>query len=199
MRGKLQSRTAVNPAGHVAPVRPGATANAENRRSAGWLPAALCSAPVGIRTPNLLIRSQMLYPLSYRRSSGCVSAATSATHAASRACCVGAPVSGTFVVICVLSVVVTGLPFLVVIQRPPGSGTSGDARAAKSGVGQPRRLRSVTGTPVSAGSVHSKTSDVLTKLVPTRTAGDDSHRRVTCVEALAARLQEVADQGRGES
>jgi hypothetical protein len=24
-------------------------------------------APVGIRTPNLLIRSQMLYPLSYRR------------------------------------------------------------------------------------------------------------------------------------
>ena len=25
-------------------------------------------APVGIRTPNLLIRSQMLYPLSYRRS-----------------------------------------------------------------------------------------------------------------------------------
>ena len=28
----------------------------------------LC-APVGIRTPNLLIRSQMLYPLSYRRPS----------------------------------------------------------------------------------------------------------------------------------
>src|SRR5690606_21355195 len=26
-------------------------------------------APVGIRTPNLLIRSQMLYPLSYRRPS----------------------------------------------------------------------------------------------------------------------------------
>jgi hypothetical protein len=26
------------------------------------------SAPVGIRTPNLLIRSQMLYPLSYGRS-----------------------------------------------------------------------------------------------------------------------------------
>ena len=25
------------------------------------------SAPVGIRTPNLLIRSQMLYPLSYWR------------------------------------------------------------------------------------------------------------------------------------
>ena len=28
-----------------------------------------CCAPVGIRTPNLLIRSQMLYPLSYRRPS----------------------------------------------------------------------------------------------------------------------------------
>jgi hypothetical protein len=33
---------------------------------------------------------------------------------------VGALVSGTSVVVCVLSVVVTGLPFLVVIQRPPG-------------------------------------------------------------------------------
>ena len=31
-------------------------------------PGSIC-APVGIRTPNLLIRSQMLYPLSYRRSS----------------------------------------------------------------------------------------------------------------------------------
>ena len=28
---------------------------------------ARLSAPVGIRTPNLLIRSQMLYPLSYGR------------------------------------------------------------------------------------------------------------------------------------
>lgn len=27
-----------------------------------------CGAPGGIRTPNLLIRSQMLYPLSYGRS-----------------------------------------------------------------------------------------------------------------------------------
>jgi hypothetical protein len=41
----------------------------QNRRSARWLPAVLCCAPVGIRTPNLLIRSQMLYPLSYRRPS----------------------------------------------------------------------------------------------------------------------------------
>ncbi len=31
------------------------------------------SAPVGIRTPNLLIRSQMLYPLSYgRMANNCV-------------------------------------------------------------------------------------------------------------------------------
>ena len=39
----------------------------QNRRSARWLPAVSVCAPVGIRTPNLLIRSQMLYPLSYRR------------------------------------------------------------------------------------------------------------------------------------
>ena len=45
--------------------------NTENRRSAGWLPAVPFCAPVGIRTPNLLIRSQMLYPLSYRRMSRC--------------------------------------------------------------------------------------------------------------------------------
>lgn len=31
--------------------------------------AVSTSAPEGIRTPNLLIRSQMLYPLSYGRSS----------------------------------------------------------------------------------------------------------------------------------
>ena len=43
--------------------------NARNRRSAGVLPAVPICAPVGIRTPNLLIRSQMLYPLSYGRSS----------------------------------------------------------------------------------------------------------------------------------
>lgn len=30
-------------------------------------PFRACCAPVGIRTPNLLIRSQVLYPLSYRR------------------------------------------------------------------------------------------------------------------------------------
>ena len=31
------------------------------------MPAYCLSAPEGIRTPNLLIRSQMLYPLSYGR------------------------------------------------------------------------------------------------------------------------------------
>jgi hypothetical protein len=30
-----------------------------------------CGAPEGIRTPNLLIRSQMLYPLSYGRMFNC--------------------------------------------------------------------------------------------------------------------------------
>jgi hypothetical protein len=33
-----------------------------------------CGAPEGIRTPNLLIRSQMLYPLSYGRLCSIVSA-----------------------------------------------------------------------------------------------------------------------------
>jgi hypothetical protein len=33
------------------------------------------SAPEGIRTPNLLIRSQMLYPLSYGRMFSCVAEA----------------------------------------------------------------------------------------------------------------------------
>jgi hypothetical protein len=41
----------------------------QNRRSAGVLAAVGICAPVGIRTPNLLIRSQMLYPLSYGRMS----------------------------------------------------------------------------------------------------------------------------------
>jgi hypothetical protein len=34
----------------------GVPRNAEDRRSAGWLPAVLAGAPEGIRTPNLLIR-----------------------------------------------------------------------------------------------------------------------------------------------
>ena len=37
-------------------------------RSQAWDPAWCESAPGGIRTPNLLIRSQMLYPLSHGRS-----------------------------------------------------------------------------------------------------------------------------------
>ena len=45
--------------------------NARNRRSEGVCLRFSVCAPVGIRTPNLLIRSQMLYPLSYRRLSRC--------------------------------------------------------------------------------------------------------------------------------
>src|SRR4051794_30144016 len=36
-------------------------------RPLSWVRAVALGAPVGIRTPNLLIRSQMLYPLSYGR------------------------------------------------------------------------------------------------------------------------------------
>ena len=37
-------------------------------RSMAVVLGSVLSAPEGIRTPNLLIRSQMLYPLSYRRT-----------------------------------------------------------------------------------------------------------------------------------
>src|SRR5690348_13629967 len=44
-------------------------ASALTLRCTGWCAAlTLCCAPEGTRTPNLLIRSQMLYPLSYGRS-----------------------------------------------------------------------------------------------------------------------------------
>ena len=43
------------------------TREARKPRSTGDMTWASASAPEGIRTPNLLIRSQMLYPLSYRR------------------------------------------------------------------------------------------------------------------------------------
>ena len=39
----------------------------KSRSPRGRKPALSCGAPEGIRTPNLLIRSQMLYPLSYGR------------------------------------------------------------------------------------------------------------------------------------
>jgi hypothetical protein len=39
-----------------------------SRLSTSTFPLEVC-APEGIRTPNLLIRSQMLYPLSYGRMS----------------------------------------------------------------------------------------------------------------------------------
>jgi hypothetical protein len=38
------------------------------RWSGAWSSVSTQSAPGGIRTPNLLIRNQMLYPLSYGRS-----------------------------------------------------------------------------------------------------------------------------------
>ena len=41
--------------------------DARKPRSTGDMTWAFASAPEGIRTPNLLIRSQMLYPLSYGR------------------------------------------------------------------------------------------------------------------------------------
>ena len=39
----------------------------ENPGSSTWLTWGFAGALGGIRTPNLLIRSQMLYPLSYER------------------------------------------------------------------------------------------------------------------------------------
>src|SRR4051812_14778021 len=75
--------------------------------------------------------------------SGCVRAATSATHAASRACRVGALVSGLSVERGVLSVVVTGLPFLVVLHRPPGSGACVVARGGGTR-GQPTAAATVS-------------------------------------------------------
>ena len=44
---------------------------ARKPRSTGDMTWAFASAPEGIRTPNLLIRSQMLYPLSYGRLFNC--------------------------------------------------------------------------------------------------------------------------------
>lgn len=41
----------------------------------GFLAVSTRRAPEGIRTPNLLIRSQMLYPLSYGRMFSCVNSA----------------------------------------------------------------------------------------------------------------------------
>src|SRR5262245_7193131 len=64
---RLQQPVAAAPAARRAHGLAKLAPSTKNRRSAGWLAAAWCGAPVGIRTPNLLIRSQMLYPLSYGR------------------------------------------------------------------------------------------------------------------------------------
>src|SRR6187431_3137719 len=65
--GRLLSPVAINrgPWSRTGDVRNGR--KSQNRRSSKGGPAVSFGAPVGIRTPNLLIRSQMLYPLSYRR------------------------------------------------------------------------------------------------------------------------------------
>ncbi|CUR55638.1 hypothetical protein NOCA2290025 [metagenome] len=54
--------------GWCRPLRPSCSSSGSSAARRGDPPELLC-APVGIRTPNLLIRSQMLYPLSYRRMS----------------------------------------------------------------------------------------------------------------------------------
>ena len=59
--GGYQPDSDNTPASEVSPVA--------DQKTAGQrlLPAVLIGALGGIRTPNLLIRSQMLYPLSYER------------------------------------------------------------------------------------------------------------------------------------
>src|SRR3954470_4344478 len=59
------------PVTRPAPHRPGTAEGPATSSVAGRGPFWSC-APVGIRTPNLLIRSQMLYPLSYGRPSAAV-------------------------------------------------------------------------------------------------------------------------------
>ena len=80
----LQYATAVRPRVRADCTGPELGQNARNRRSAGVLPAVSVCAPVGIRTPNLLIRSQMLYPLSYGRLSRTATAAQDPMRIAER-------------------------------------------------------------------------------------------------------------------
>ena len=64
-----EGRSGVTVLGRFRPRSQFAATETQNRWSSEGRPAVSLSAPVGIRTPNLLIRSQMLYPLSYRRPS----------------------------------------------------------------------------------------------------------------------------------
>jgi hypothetical protein len=65
----LQYRVAVLGLGLVTRSGVRRSGKAQTRWSDGVCQRFVVCAPVGIRTPNLLIRSQMLYPLSYRRPS----------------------------------------------------------------------------------------------------------------------------------
>ncbi len=64
---EVLSKTAVNRSGRAEASQESLTAGARMTRSAAVLRALRGGALGGIRTPNLLIRSQMLYPLSYER------------------------------------------------------------------------------------------------------------------------------------
>ncbi len=61
------------PIGHCGPAGPAMRSPAtalkrQKTQSIKWMNWVSVGAPEGIRTPNLLIRSQMLYPLSYGRN-----------------------------------------------------------------------------------------------------------------------------------
>jgi len=66
----LVSPVGVSPASRLPRSRRKMPQVARNRRSAGLFLRFVVCALGGIRTPNLLIRSQMLYPLSYERLVG---------------------------------------------------------------------------------------------------------------------------------
>jgi hypothetical protein len=69
VRGALLSLLALTPDPGAASFPSPLSREKQKPQVSGWLSAVSVCAPVGIRTPNLLIRSQMLYPLSYRRPS----------------------------------------------------------------------------------------------------------------------------------
>ena len=66
----LQYCVAVNRRASVALSKTIPARDGRNSRSAGVVMRLSIGALGGIRTPNLLIRSQMLYPLSYERIAG---------------------------------------------------------------------------------------------------------------------------------
>ncbi len=78
----LVSEMGVNALGRPEDVATSLHLETQNRRSADVTCGFSLCAPVGIRTPNLLIRSQMLYPLSYRRSSAALARREDSTRIA---------------------------------------------------------------------------------------------------------------------